>query len=384
MDLSHARTAALILVTAAVTSLSLATGLSSPAAAARRAAPSVSVRTVGLEQVSVAGRTATESPRVRFHRSTGSGWVLVKRARAHRHHYTTTLTAAAGSAATFRATANGRSRTFVVRMPAARKPPPATQYDACGARPLKPDGSAWSCTFDDEFSGTALDRTKWLPQTVFTSGSASAFACYGNDPSTVNVADGSLNLSVRRTATPVSCQVNGQQASTNYLAGMVSTYRLFSQQYGRFEARIRTTATTAPGLQETFWLWPDDRVASTALWPYAGEIDVSETYSSYPNLSIPFLHYAADAGGPHPGLNTAWDCAAARGQWNTYTLVWSATRLEILVNGRTCLVNTSGDPAFQKPYIAAFTQALGTTGNEYDGRAPIPATMNVDYLRVWR
>ena len=59
-----------------------------------------------------------------------------------------------------------------------------------------------------------------------------------------------------------------------------------------------------------------------------------------------------------PGLNTAWDCVAQRGEYNTYTLEWTATRLEIKVNGTTCLVNTSGDPAFQKPYIVALTQLM--------------------------
>ena len=84
------------------------------------------------------------------------------------------------------------------------------------------------------------------------------------------------------------------------------------------------------------------------------------------------------------GTNTAWNCAAQRGVYNTYTLIWGSNRLEIQVNGKTCLVNTSADAAFQKPYIMALTQALGAAGNEYDGRAPIPATMNVDYVKVWK
>jgi beta-glucanase (GH16 family) len=164
----------------------------------------------------------------------------------------------------------------------------------------------------------------------------------------------------------------------------VSTYHLFSQQYGRFQARIKVAATRSPGLQETFWLWPDDRVGSVMAWPANGEIDVVETYSQHSDLGIPFLHYTAnDNGGPIPGTNTAWNCAARRGVFNTWTLVWSPTRLRIMVNGSTCMVNTSGHDAFKKPYIAAFTQALGAAGNVYDGRAPIPATMKVDYLRVW-
>jgi beta-glucanase (GH16 family) len=249
---------------------------------------------------------------------------------------------------------------------------------------LKSDGTRWSCTFADDFGARELDRSKWVPQTYFYSGDPTAFACYIDDPSVVKVANGSLNLTVRRTSTPVLCPTAAGVAPTIFVAGMVSTYHLFSQQYGRFEARIRNTATTYPGLHEAFWMWPDDRVPSTDVWPNAGEIDVSETYSVHPDLSIPFLHYSADIDGPQPGVNTAWDCTAYRGQWNTYTLEWTPTRIEIDVNGRTCLVNTSGDPAFQKPYIVSLTQGLGSAGNVYDGRAPMPATMNIDYVHVWK
>ncbi|MET3960908.1 hypothetical protein ABIE44_000842 [Marmoricola sp. OAE513] len=162
------------------------------------------------------------------------------------------------------------------------------------------------------------------------------------------------------------------------------SYRLFSQQFGRFEARIKNTATTAKGLQEAFWLWPDDRVKSTAVWPAAGEIDISETYSSYPKLSIPFLHYSADIFGSRYGVNTAINCAADRGVWNTYTLEWSASKIQIFVNNKLCLTNTSGDKAFLKPYIIALTQGMGAKGNEYNTATPVPATMNVDYVKVWK
>ena len=261
--------------------------------------------------------------------------------------------------------------------------PEPVPTDACGTRPVKADGSYWSCTFAEDFTGTTLDRSRWVPQTVFRAGSPGAWACYLDDPSVISVHDDALHLTVRKLDQPMACPGNKNE-QTSYVSGMVSTYRLFSQQYGRFEARIKNTAATVPGLHEAFWLWPDDRY-STATWPAAGEIDISETYSRYPDLSIPFLHYTAtDNGGPVPGLNTAWDCVAHRGEWNTYTLEWSADRIEILVNGKSCLVNTSGDPAFQKPYIVALTQLLGVGGNAPDATTPFPATMSIDYLRVWK
>ncbi|WP_157544652.1 glycoside hydrolase family 16 protein [Nocardioides halotolerans] len=260
-----------------------------------------------------------------------------------------------------------------------------TPSDGCGAQPRKADGSYWSCTFVDDFNGTTLNRTKWVPQTIFSTGDAlSGYACYDDDKSVVSVGGGTLNLSVRKNATALPC-ANGLPP-TPYRAGMVSTYHLFSQQYGRFEARFKTTATTAPGLQESWWLWPDDRdPLAQLLWPLNGEIDIAETYSVYPDLGIPFLHYGeSDNGGPIPGTNTSWSCAAPRGVFNTYTLEWTASRLEVLINGHTCLVNTSGDSAFRKHYILNLTQALGTGADAMTAATKVPAVMNVDYVKVWK
>ena len=390
MGLHRARGVALT-VLALVSMCGESLAVVSPATAAASTAPSVSLRHSGAGTVTVSGRTAGAAPKVTFYRATHSGWALVKRVRAHHHRYATRLTVAAGAVVSFKVTANHRSRSFVVRpqttstTTATTTAAGPTRYDACGAQPRKADGSAWSCSFDDEFDGTSLDRTKWVPQTAFVTGDATAgYACYVDSTNNVSVAGGSLHLTIRKEPAAVPCGSPTSKVTSVYTAGSISTYHLFSQQYGRFEARVRPAATTATGLHEAFWLWPDDRFPSTVSWPQAGEIDISETYSVSPNLSIPFLHYAADSGGPQPGLNTAWNCTAYRGQWNTYTLVWGPSRLEILVNGRTCLVNTSGDPAFMKPYIVALTAALGQGNNVMTAATPIPATMDVDYLRVWQ
>jgi hypothetical protein len=261
---------------------------------------------------------------------------------------------------------------------------PKAQPDACGAPLFRADGTRRNCTFADDFDGASLDRTKWLPQSNFITGDVTgSYACYRDDPDNVSVSNGALQLTVRREPAPLPCG-HGALAPSRFTGGGVSTYRLFSQRYGRFEARFKNTATTTPGLQEAFWLWPDDRQEIPVIWPEAGEIDIIETYSQYPYHGIPFLHYTPnDNGSPIPGLNTAWNCGAARGVWNTYALEWTPTLLLISVNGVTCLLNTSGDVAFQRKYIVALTQGLGVATNGYAAGTPMPATMSVDYVRVW-
>jgi len=332
----------------------------------------------------VVGRGVTS---VRVQKRQYGKWVTAVRTGVRYGYYRTRVRATSTTTTTLRVVATSTitrvsSASTTLRV-AARRPAPTPSSDSCGTRPAKADGTLWSCSFVDDFNATSLDRTKWVPQTQFATGVQAAHACYLDDPSVINESNGTLNLTLRKVADPVTCSFGGLTGPTSYVSGGVMTYHLFSQQYGRFEARIKNTATTFPGLHEAFWLWPDDRYTDTTQWPASGEIDIAETYSTYSSLAIPFLHYGY--GMPaSPGLNTAWNCTAQRGVFNTYTLTWSANRIEILVNGKSCLVNTSGDTAFQKAYLIAFTQAMGAAGNEYDGRAPLPATMNIDYVKVWK
>jgi beta-glucanase (GH16 family) len=260
----------------------------------------------------------------------------------------------------------------------------ATPSDDCGRQPLKPDGTPWQCTFVDDFSGKELDRTRWRVQTEFVTGTPEVHACYRDNPANVNVKYGALNLTLVELDAPAPCGVAGMGPS-RYQSGMVSTWGLFSQQYGRFEARVKNTGTNQPGLHEAFWMWPDVRYGSVSPWPESGEIDVSETFSLHNDVSVSALHYSADAEGMLRGVNME-NCTARRGVWNKYTLEWSATRIEFFVNGKSCLVNTSGDVAFQKPYIINLTQGIGPEpmGNMPVARTPVPASYKVDYVKAWQ
>jgi beta-glucanase (GH16 family) len=356
----------------------LLTGTPTDAVHASAQRPKVSLeRPVTDGAAAVLRGRAPGRARVVLQRRSGGRWVDVRTLSVRGGRYRTSVPLRS-SEQVYRAKAG--AETSQARSVASR-----IRTDACGTQPRKAGGGYWSCTFVDDFDGKSLDRTKWVPQTIFATGDAlSGYACYDDDPSVVSVSGGTLNLSVRKHATALPC-ANGLPP-TPYRAGMVSTYHLFSQQYGRFEARFKSTATTAPGLQESWWLWPDDRdPLAQLLWPLNGEIDIAETYSVYPDLGVPFFHYGQnDNGGPIPGTNTSWSCAASRGVFNTYTLEWTASRLEVLINGHSCLVNTSGDSAFRKRYILNLTQALGTGADAVTAATNVPAVMNVDYVKVWK
>ena len=83
---------------------------------------------------------------------------------------------------------------------AAAKPAQTPAPNCGGTTIYKPDGSAWKCTFDDEFTGYTLDSTKWTVQQTatsgFTTGPVGSEVCYLNSPNNVSVSGGYLNLTV--------------------------------------------------------------------------------------------------------------------------------------------------------------------------------------------
>jgi beta-glucanase (GH16 family) len=130
-------------------------------------------------------------------------------------------------------------------------------------------------------------------------------------------------------------------------------------------------------------------------WPSSGEIDVAEFYSQYPTLAVPYIHYVyypwTTNAATQTNVVTAYNCSINFSAFNTYAAIWQPGRIEILVNGRTCLVDKYkaallAPPApFDQPFLIALTQALGVQGNAFDPTlTPLPATLQIDYVRVWK
>lgn len=275
----------------------------------------------------------------------------------------------------------------------------------------KADGTPWTCSFSDEFSGDSLNRTLWNVQTTATSGFATTNygsnprACFMDTPKNVSVSGGYLNLTVAQESASFACNGARPVFNTTYTAAEVQSLNKFSQQYGRFEVRAKLPDSAVKGLQETFWLWPNNMTKYGA-WPGSGEFDFAEFYSKYNNLNVPISHYNVDPKtvdfAKH--LNTYTpviyydsnfnNCYFPTGAFNTYTAVWRSGYMEVDVNGKPCLVDnytstTGANPApFDQPFFLALTQAIGVNAgadNEFvPGSTPLPATTQVDYVRVWK
>lgn len=277
----------------------------------------------------------------------------------------------------------------------APKPAPPPAPTCPGGTLYKADGTAWTCTFDDEFSTSTLDTTKWTILTSATGAPVNNGACYTTSPNNVSVSGGYLNLTVRRESAPLTCSLPlGRTAVTSYTSGDVATYGKFSQTYGRFAVRASFPAATVAGLQASLWMYPNTNVYGA--WPASGELDIAEEYSLWPDRVIPYLHYNYDK----TTVDTATNANVVTNNYcmitdvhafHEYAVEWTQSAITILFDGQVCMIDKpsalglTGIAPFNTPFYMILTQALGITGNAYNpATTPLPATTQVDYVRAWK
>jgi beta-glucanase (GH16 family) len=267
-----------------------------------------------------------------------------------------------------------------------------TDRSGCGKTQIrKSTGGFWQCTFADDFDGDSLDPSKWVAQRTDTSGYMNGMtACFVDSPNNVSVSDGSLKLTARQEPAPFNCGQTLSSFPTQYTSGMVSTAGgRFSQTYGRFAVRARISAAAVRGLQTSLWLWPVDS-SRYGLFPASGEIDFAELFSSYPDRAVPYIHY--NPLGPDPNVTNTNCLISDPSSFHTYAVEWMPTSIKVSYDGQTCLVDdwnpaaplTAPQP-FDQPFFIALTQALGVGENAFDpSTTPLPATTEIDYVRVWQ
>ena len=249
----------------------------------------------------------------------------------------------------------------------------------CGATTRRGDGTAWICTFSDNFSGSALDTGKWAAGDTRRSGFNVGHTCF--QPGNVTVGGGVLSLTSRATRS-FWCR----SFLARYTGGLVQTGGKFSQTYGRFEVRARYPRS-GPGLRAGFWMYPDRMIYGG--WPTSGEIDVSEWWSNASHIVLPTLHYRASG-----QADSGWDCKVADPTvWHNYRVVWKPDRMVFFIDGTRCFAR-QWQPAYPmvapKPFDHPFHLILNmavdanSTNNAPTASTALPATYQVDWVRAWR
>lgn len=239
----------------------------------------------------------------------------------------------------------------------------------------------WELVWNDEFEGTAgtsPDATKW----TYDIGNGSSgwgnqeLEYYTNRPDNVQL-DGNGNLLI--TAKKES------YGGYAYTSARIKTQGLFSQAYGKIEARIKTPYGS--GIWPAFWMLGDN--VETVSWPQCGEIDIMELKGNSPNIVHGTLHGPGYSGGS--AITKAFGLQNSRfdQDFHVFAVEWRDQQIDFFVDGflyqRVNASDVSGEWVYNHPFFIILNVAVGGNfvGYPTDGTL-FPQNMYVDYVRVYK
>ncbi|HMW26153.1 MAG TPA: glycoside hydrolase family 16 protein [Ferruginibacter sp.] len=239
----------------------------------------------------------------------------------------------------------------------------------------------WELAWSDDFTGaagSAPDAGKW----AFDIGTGSngwgnsELQYYTNRPENIKL-DGNGML--------VITAKSESYAGSGFTSARIKTKGLFAQQYGRFEARIKTP--TGPGLWPAFWMLGAN--IDTKPWPQCGEIDIMEQRGQQPSVTWGSVHGPGYSGGgaiskPYGLVNGRFDT-----EFHVYAVEWGEDYIDYFVDNylfqRITPETVTGDWVYNTPFFLLLNVAVGgnfvgfpTTGT------PFPQSMYVDYVKVYK
>jgi beta-glucanase (GH16 family) len=173
---------------------------------------------------------------------------------------------------------------------------------------------------------------------------------------------------------------------SSYTSARLKTEGLFSQAYGRFEARIQLPR--GQGLWPAFWALGAD-IAKNA-WPACGEIDIMENIGKEPSINHGSMHGPGYSGGnPLTGMYKLASGALAD-DFHRYAIEWETNVVRFYVDDDLYETHTNTDVpsgsnwVFDHPFFLILNVAVGGgwPGNP-DSTTTFPQKMLVDYVRVY-
>ncbi len=245
----------------------------------------------------------------------------------------------------------------------------------------------WTLTWSDEFDlpdGSAVDPAKWSYDTGGGGWGNNELEYYTSGTANAVIRGGALVITATQAgASQYSCWYGPCQ----YTSARLNTAGKFTQQYGRFEARIQIPE--GQGVWPAFWMLGAN-IGSVG-WPSCGEIDVMENIGRTPDTSYGTTHGPGPGNYPGAGLSGAYSAGAPLGGgFHVYATEWSSSSVSFYVDENLYwTVTPSMLPAgatwvFDQPFFLLLNFAVGGNwpGNP-DGTSSFPQQMVVDYVRAY-
>lgn len=226
--------------------------------------------------------------------------------------------------------------------------------------------SEWTLTFEDEFDGPKLDYSRWTPEDPW--GVERNDELQGYVIQAFEQKDGILQIRCENKPT----FYDGEKR--DYRSGMMTTYRKFSQTFGKFEIRCRVPH--GQGLWPAFWLLPEP-----LSWP--PEIDILEILGHETDRVYLSNHWInkRDPEGDSGSQTGEFKGPDFSKDFHTFGIEWESGEIRWYIDGE--LRHQSRKNVPEKPMYLLVNLAVGGWAKAPDSSTMFPATFEVDYVRVW-
>lgn len=239
----------------------------------------------------------------------------------------------------------------------------------------------WSLVWSDDFTGTAgsaPDAANWTFDigTGINGWGNQELQYYTNDTKNVSL-DGNGNLMIKA--------INDGFAGSPFTSARIKTQGLFSQAYGRFEARVKTPS--GPGIWPAFWMLGEN--ITTTGWPQCGEIDIMEQRGQEPYINNGSVHGPGYSGAN--AITKSYQLTSGRfdTEFHVYAIEWGENYIDYFIDdylyNRITPETVTGNWVFNTPFYMIFNIAVGGTyvGFPTSGTT-FPQSMYIDYVKVYK
>jgi beta-glucanase (GH16 family) len=257
-------------------------------------------------------------------------------------------------------------------------------------RPASTTNKNYTLIWHDEFdgvNGSPPDPKKWTHDLGGGGWGNQELESYTNRVENARIENGNLVITARKEDYEGSDHI-----AREYTSARLKTQGLFSQAYGRFEARIRIPS--GQGMWPAFWMLGDN--ISSVGWPKCGEIDIMENIGKEPGLVHGSVHGPMTTGGATDltstvSLSTGKDFASA---FHLYAVEWEPDVVRFYLDETlyatytassvAATPGTAGSWVFDHPFFVILNVAVGGSWpGPPDATTSFPQTMLVDYVRVY-
>jgi len=243
----------------------------------------------------------------------------------------------------------------------------------------------WTLTWSDEFNspnGSSPDPAKWTYDIGGGGYGNHELESYTNRPVNAHQQDGHLVI------TALKETYTGPDGITQpYTSARILTKGLFSQAYGRFEARMKLP--TGKGIWPAFWLLGSN--IDSDPWPKSGEIDIMENIGN-PTEVHSTLH-GPGYSGAHP-ITAKFTLPAGEDvntSFHVYSVEWTPDDIKFFFDDDLISLRSPANLppgtrwVFDHPFFIILNLAAGGDwpGNP-DQTTTFPQQMLVDYVRVYK